>query len=84
MTVTNKERTEDLRNLATQSVPDPGDYPLGSLESRAAARAVIEERKVRAVHDGLLTEIRVINFSAEGRRLGEVIRIPTPGKEQTS
>ena len=74
------KQTEDVRNPAT-SAPKPGDYSLGSLKSRAAARAVIEERKVRAVHDGLLTEIRVVEVSAEGRRLAEVIRVPTPGEE---
>ena len=77
----NGKRTDGLADPATQSVPEPGDYPLGSLASRAAARAVIEERKVRAVHDGLLTGIQIVEVSAEGRRLAEVIRIPTPGEE---
>jgi len=80
----NGKRTDGLADPATQSVPEPGDYPLGSLESRAAARAVIEERKIRAVHDGLLTEIRVVECSAEGQRLAEVIRIPPMRKGQTS
>jgi hypothetical protein len=43
--VTNRKRTEDLRNPATQSAPNPGDHPLGSLKSRAAARAMAEARK---------------------------------------
>jgi hypothetical protein len=29
---------------ATNSGPKPGDFPLGSLESRAAARAVAEDK----------------------------------------
>ena len=83
MTVTNKKRTEALRNLAT-SAPKAGDFPLGSLESRAAARAVIEERKVHAVTSGFITAIRVIECSVEGQRLAEVITIPPPEKKQTS
>ena len=77
------KQTEDVRNPAT-SAPKPGDYSLGSLKSRAAARAVIEERKAHAVPDGLLTGIQIVEVSAEGRRLGEFIRIPPPGKEWTS
>ena len=30
---------------ATVSVPNPGDFPLGSVESRAAVRAMIERNK---------------------------------------
>ncbi len=82
--VGNKRPTQNLRDPATQSAAKPGAYPLGSLKSRAAARAVIEERKAEVVHNGLITEIRVMNCSAEGQRLAKVIRIPPPGKEQTS
>ena len=74
------KQTEDVRNPAT-SAPKPGDYSLGSLKSRAAARAVIEERKVRAVHDGLLTGIQIVEVSAEGQTLAEFTRIPPLGKE---
>lgn len=36
---------------ATNSIPKPGDYPLGSLESRAAARALLEgnQKRVRLI-----------------------------------
>lgn len=33
---------EDLPQAATNSTPKPGNYPLGSVESRAAAQAMIE------------------------------------------
>jgi len=77
------KQTEDVRNPAT-SAPKPGDYSLGSLKSRAAARAVIEERKVRAVTSGFITAIRIIECSVEGQKLAEVIRIPPPERKQTS
>jgi hypothetical protein len=38
-------RTDDLPDPATQSAPKPGDYSLGSLKSRAAARAMAEAQK---------------------------------------
>ncbi len=79
-----RKRTDDLPDPATKSVPKPGDFPLGSLESRAATRAMINEEKRDETGNGLLTAIQVIEVSAEGRRLAEVIRIPSPGKEQTS
>jgi hypothetical protein len=42
---------------ATVSGPGPGDYPLGSLESRAAARAMIEAReRLNAIPDNLTEE----------------------------
>ncbi len=78
------KQPENLPEAATDLTAKPGDYPLGSMESRAAARAVIEERKAEADHNGLLTEIRITEVSAEGQRLAKVMRIPPPGKEQTS
>ena len=45
----NKKRTEDLHNSATQTVPNPGDYPLKSPKSRAAARAMAEAQKDEGV-----------------------------------
>jgi hypothetical protein len=42
---------------ATLSGPNPGDYPLGSLESRAAARATIASRdRSNAIPDNLTDE----------------------------
>jgi len=48
-TVTNKKRTQALHNCPTRTVPDPGDYPLKSPKSRAAARAMAEAQKDEGV-----------------------------------
>ncbi len=37
-----RKQPENLLDPATDSAPKPGDYPLGSLQSRAAARAVVD------------------------------------------
>ena len=34
---------------ATDSGPNPGDFPIGSLQSRAAARAMLERRDITTV-----------------------------------
>lgn len=39
---------------ATEAGPKPGDFPIGSLESRAAARAVFEGREAAGVPGVLL------------------------------
>jgi hypothetical protein len=40
-----KENAPDrLSEAATKSILRPGDFSLGSLESRAAARAILDER----------------------------------------
>lgn len=40
------ERTKDKSLVtATDSTPRPGDFPIGSPQSRAAARALVEKRK---------------------------------------
>ncbi len=38
------KQTDPLAEAATQSTPRPGDYELGSVRSRAAARAMFEEK----------------------------------------
>ena len=49
----------------------PADYPLGSLESRAAARAMVDSQKVEE------TVIQIVYVSPDGTRVnGEQIRIP--------
>jgi hypothetical protein len=41
------KRQEAIHDPATNPAPKPGDYPVGSVESRAAARAMIKgKRKV--------------------------------------
>ena len=49
---------------ATNSGPKPGDFPLGSLESRAAARAVAEDK------DEGLDELATILNKARSRPKG--------------
>lgn len=42
---TKRNRTEPFRETATESAPRPGDYPIGSLQSRAAARALMQKKE---------------------------------------
>jgi hypothetical protein len=44
-----ENKTNWLERAVTTSVPNPADYPLGSPQSRAAARALLEARKRVAV-----------------------------------
>ena len=39
-----KPRLDDVDLPATARGPKPGDFPLGSVESRAAARAIVDQR----------------------------------------
>lgn len=56
-----------------KSTPKPGDYSIGSLRSRAAARAMIGTMK----EDRTLRGIQIINVSPDGTRTeGERIEIP--------
>ena len=43
------KRREDLPETATDSAPKPGDYALGSVKSRAAARALLTEKKQEVI-----------------------------------
>jgi hypothetical protein len=46
-------RTGDLSELgSTDSLPHPGNFPLGSIESRTAARAMIRPDRLRAGDSG--------------------------------
>jgi hypothetical protein len=47
---------------ASKSACRPGDYGLGSLESRAAARALVQDR------DKGETEIQIIFVSPDGKK----------------
>jgi hypothetical protein len=42
----------------TDSLPHPGDFPLGSVESRAAARAMIRPDRPRAGDEGVTEDGR--------------------------
>ncbi len=59
---------------ATDSTVRPGEYPLGSQLSRAAARAVLSARKA-AQEDGTLIRVRLISQSYE---VGRECTCPTP------
>ena len=41
---------DDIPEPATKSAPKPGDYPLGSLQSRAAARIMKERKKTEKIY----------------------------------
>jgi len=56
------------------SGPKPGDYPLGSLKSRAAARAMAEAQKE---DEGVTVIHQTVYVSPDGtEHNGERIRIP--------
>ena len=59
------------------SEPKPGDYPLGSLESRAAARAIVESKEEQE------TVIQIVFVSPDGtRENGPQYRIPASPHRQ--
>jgi|WetSurMetagenome_2_1015567.scaffolds.fasta_scaffold242616_1 hypothetical protein len=66
-----KKGIDPLREAATKSAPKPGDYPIGSLQSRAAARAFMGRRRSQE------TAIQVIYVSPDGaRKNGPLFRFP--------
>jgi hypothetical protein len=73
MTVRSKKRTKDLRNPAT-SAPKPGDYSLGGLKSRAAARAMAEAQKE---DEGITVIHQAVYVSPDGTKVdGDRIIVP--------
>ena len=56
--------SSDHIQTATGSGPKPGDYPPGSLESRAAARALLENRAGELAAE----ELELTPFQQERRR----------------
>jgi hypothetical protein len=59
--LSNKAKTTAaITGTATESRLKPGDYPVGSLESRAAARALVQDR------DKGGKEIQIIFVSPDG------------------
>ena len=55
---------------ATNSATKPGDFPVGSVESRAAARALHEQRK----QAGPKIEVRIVHIG--GKQAGVELRPP--------
>ena len=66
----NKRKGADaIDETATKSTPKPGDYPIGSVQSRAAARALVQERD----KDELV--IQIVYVSPDGtKKNGPLIR----------
>ena len=47
----NIRKGEDpILETATKSTPKPGDYPVGSMESRAAARSILKNKPKTVIH----------------------------------
>jgi hypothetical protein len=72
----NKGRQEFLG--ATGSAPKPGQYPLGSVPSRAAARATLDLRSAAEGYGALFCMVRI-----GGRRRDPGRRRRDPGRECT-
>ena len=66
------KRREDLPEAATDSAPKPGDYALGSVKSRAAARAMLKEKKQEV--------IRVHFVASDGNGHPKIPGMPLPEK----
>lgn len=45
----NGKPTDPLAETATLPMTNPGEYPIGSLQSRAAARAMLKEKKQEVI-----------------------------------
>ena len=72
-----KESRSEGATLNQDVAPRPGDYPLGSLESRAAARAMIDSNKQEE------TVIQIVYVDTDGKggcikENGPLIRLPSP------
>ena len=66
-----KKGVDSLSETATKSAPKPGNYPVGSLQSRAAARALIQRRD----NEDLFIQI-VYDGPSGATTLGPRIRVP--------
>jgi hypothetical protein len=70
-----RKRADPLREGATQSTPKPGDFPLGSMASRAAARAMSDAK--RDQKPDRLTGIQIVYGAPGGpQEYGPLIKIP--------
>jgi hypothetical protein len=62
-----------LPDIATSQGPRPGDFPVGSVKSRAAARTMLEGKKEET---GTIT---ICFIAPDGRETGrEVLKIESP------
>ena len=76
-------RTGDVTELGgTESLPHPGNFPLGSIESRAAARALIAAGRFRSGDHGTFrcgcTFSMIGKQDSEGRDLKGLMQIILP------
>ncbi len=58
-----RKATEPLTETATKSTPKPGEYPIGSVQSRAAARALMQEKENKKEQF-----IQIVYVSPDGTR----------------
>jgi hypothetical protein len=66
-----RKQADPISETATKSAPKPGDYPLGSLESRAVARALVQNRDKEG------TVIQIVYVSPDGKKEnGPKLKIP--------
>jgi hypothetical protein len=68
----NKRKGADpIVETTTKPTPKPGDFPIGSVQSRAAARAIVDATKKEE------TVIQIVYVSPSGERVnGPLIKIP--------
>lgn len=76
-------RTGDVAELGgTESLPHPGSFPLGSIESRAAARAIVAAGRFRSGDRGTFRcgciFVVVSKQDAEGNELKGMVQIIFP------
>lgn len=76
-------KTGELVELGgTDSLPHPGNFPLGSVESRAAARAIVAAGRLRPGDKGSFkcgcTWLVARKIDSEGRELSSVVQIIFP------
>ena len=67
--------------MQTLAAPNPGDFPVGSLESRAAVRAILEARETQQ-GGGVLIHLRFVDPKAKtDREIGQKCscKPPKPG-----
>ena len=62
------------KNNCENTAPKPGDYSLGSLESRAAARALLKDRASKQ------NTITIIHLDTNGKEIRRTVS-PTPADE---
>jgi hypothetical protein len=67
----NGSKEKAIDGLSGAATPNPRDLPVGSVESRAAARAIVDSRKENE------TPIQIVLVSPDGsQRLGPLILVP--------